>query len=73
MGKTLAEKILAEKSKTDAKGGDIVVAKTDLVFVQDTAGPLAVRQFKEIGFRKIANPQNTVIFLDHAAPSFSFR
>jgi len=69
MGKTLAEKILAEKSKTDAKGGDIVVAKTDLVFVQDTAGPLAVRQFKEIGFRKIANPQNTVIFLDHAAPS----
>jgi len=69
MGKALAEKILAEKSKTDAKGGDIVVAKTDLVFVQDTAGPLTVRQFKEIGFRKIANPRNTVIFLDHAAPS----
>jgi len=69
MAKTLAEKILTAKSGTDAKAGDIVIAHVDLVFVQDTGGPLTVKQFKESGFRKIAEPQNTVIFLDHAAPS----
>ncbi len=69
MGKTLAEKILTAKSKTDAKAGDIVIANVDLAFVQDTTGPLTVRQFKESGFRKVAEPQNAVIFLDHAAPS----
>ncbi len=69
MGKTLAEKILADRSKTDAIGGDIVIAGVDLAFLQDTAGPLAVRQFQKSGFRDVARPQNSVIFLDHAAPS----
>jgi len=69
MGKTLAEKILTAKSRTDARAGEIVIAKVDLVFVQDSSGPLAIRQFKELGFRNIAEPQNTVVFLDHAAPS----
>ena len=43
MGKTLAEKILSEKSGGDAHAGDIVIAKVDLSFVQDTTGPLTVR------------------------------
>ena len=42
MGKTLAEKILSQKSGSDAKAGDIVIAKVDLVFAQDTTGPLTV-------------------------------
>jgi 3-isopropylmalate/(R)-2-methylmalate dehydratase large subunit len=69
MGKTLSEKILSEKSGTDARAGDIVVAKVDLAFVQDTTGPLTVRQFKESGLKTLANPQRTVLFLDHAVPS----
>lgn len=69
MGKTLAEKILAAKSKPDARAGDIIIAKVDLVFVQDSSGPLAVRQFQELGFHNIAEPRNSVVFLDHAAPS----
>jgi 3-isopropylmalate/(R)-2-methylmalate dehydratase large subunit len=69
MGKTLAEKILSEKSDTEAKAGDIVIAKVDLAFVQDTTGPLAVRQFKSSGIGKLANAKRTVIFIDHAAPS----
>ncbi len=69
MGKTLAEKILAAKSKPDARAGDIVIAKVDLVFVQDSSGPLAIRQFQELGFHNIAEPRNSVVFLDHAAPS----
>ncbi|HUW44240.1 MAG TPA: 3-isopropylmalate dehydratase large subunit, partial [Dehalococcoidia bacterium] len=69
MGKTLAEKILSLKSHGEAKAGDVVIADVDLAFVQDTTGPLTIRQFKESGFEALAKPQQTIIFLDHAAPS----
>jgi 3-isopropylmalate/(R)-2-methylmalate dehydratase large subunit len=69
MAKTLAEKILSLKSHGEAKAGDVVIADVDLAFVQDTTGPLTVRQFKEIGFKVLAKPQQTIMFLDHAAPS----
>lgn len=69
MGKTLAEKILSLKSHGDAKAGDVVIAGVDLAFVQDTTGPLTIRQFKESGFEALAKPQQAVVFLDHAAPS----
>jgi 3-isopropylmalate/(R)-2-methylmalate dehydratase large subunit len=69
MGKTLSEKILSRKAGVDAKAGDIVIAPVDLAFVQDTTGPLTVRQFNEIGDKGLANPTRTVLFLDHAVPS----
>lgn len=69
MGKTLAEKILSEKSGTEARAGDIVVAQVDLAFVQDTTGPLTVRQFREAGFREVSGSLRTAVFFDHAAPS----
>jgi 3-isopropylmalate/(R)-2-methylmalate dehydratase large subunit len=69
MGKTLAEKILSLKSHGEAKAGDVVIADVDLAFVQDTTGPLTIRQFKESSFETLARPQQTIIFLDHAAPS----
>jgi len=69
MGKTLAEKILSSKSGTDARAGDIVIAAVDLSFVQDTTGPLTVRQFQASGLQRLANPERTVLFIDHAAPS----
>ncbi len=69
VGKTLAEKILSKKSGSDACSGSIVVTKVDLVFAQDTTGPLTVSQFQTSRFDRLANPQKTAIFLDHAAPS----
>jgi len=72
MGKTLAEKILSQKSGSDARSGDIVIAKVDMVFVQDTTGPLTVRQFQASGLKRLADPQRTVVFFDHAAPSPSY-
>jgi 3-isopropylmalate/(R)-2-methylmalate dehydratase large subunit len=69
MGKTLVEKILSVKSHGEAKAGDVVIADVDLAFVQDTTGPLTIRQFEESGFKALAKPQQMIIFLDHAAPS----
>ena len=69
MGKTLAEKILTKKSAGDACAGDIVISQVDLVFVQDTTGPLTVRQFQSGNFSHLANPKKTALFFDHATPS----
>ena len=69
MGKTLAEKILSAKSDTEARAGNIIVARLDLVFLQDSIGPLTVRQFREAGLKTIYNPKRAVQFIDHSAPS----
>ena len=69
MGKTLSEKILSQKSGSSARAGDIVIAKVDLVFAQDTTGPLTVRQFQTSRFERLVDPQKAALFLDHAAPS----
>ena len=69
MGKTLAEKILSDRSGTDARAGDIIIAKVDVAFVQDTTGPLALRQLEAMGFKALANREKSIIFLDHAVPA----
>ncbi len=67
MGKTLAEKILSEKSDSDAYAGDIVIARVDQVALQDGTAPLAIRQLRELGKWRAA--EITHFFVDHAAPS----
>ncbi len=69
MGKTFSEKILSEKSGKDAYAGEIVIADVDVAMVQDGTGPLAVQQLEKIGMVKVANPEKTILFIDHAAPS----
>jgi len=69
MGKTLAEKLLSRGSGADASAGDIVISRVNLAFVQDTTGPLTVRVYQQSGLDKLANPERTVMFIDHAAPS----
>lgn len=69
MAKTMAEKILSDRSGVDAKAGDLVIAPVDLVFATDSSGPLTIRQLRETGFQGVADPRRTVFFLDHAAPS----
>lgn len=48
--------------------GDIIISPVDWVFVQDTTGPLTVRQFYSLE-RRLAHPERTLVFLDHAAPT----
>ncbi|MBA7601859.1 Homoaconitase large subunit [subsurface metagenome] len=69
MGKTLAEKILSQNSGSDARAGDIVIAKVDLAFLQDGTAPLALRQLAASGLEQVANPKRVVFFIDHASPS----
>jgi 3-isopropylmalate/(R)-2-methylmalate dehydratase large subunit len=72
MGMTLAEKILSEHAGREVRAGELVVVKVDLAYTQDGTGPLAVRKIQEMGFQEICNPNRTIFFLDHAAPSPRF-
>jgi 3-isopropylmalate/(R)-2-methylmalate dehydratase large subunit len=69
VSKTIVEKILSEHSGLDAYAGDIVVANIDAALVQDGTGPLAVQQLQKLGMEQAANPERTILFIDHAAPS----
>lgn len=70
MGRTLAEKIIGSRCGREVAAGDIVIADVDVCLLQDGTGPLAVRSWRELGLGlKIAHPQKTVVFLDHASPS----
>jgi len=69
MGLTLAEKILSENLGREVRAGDFAVFNVNLCLLQDGTGPLAVRQFRKLGFTKVFDPKSVVIFLDHAAPS----
>ncbi|MBE0431847.1 3-isopropylmalate dehydratase large subunit [candidate division WOR-3 bacterium] len=68
MGKTLAEKMLSEKSGQDACAGGIVIARVDVAAFQDGTGPLGVRQLQKMHLEKLRAPK-AILFIDHAAPS----
>ncbi len=69
MGKTLAEKILSSRSGIDVRAGSLVVVPVDLAFVQDSTGPLTLRQIAELGIKPLKQPKNNIIFIDHSVPS----
>jgi len=66
---SIAEKILSEKAGRQLVPGEIAVVNIDVVLAQDGTGPLAIRQMREMSLDRLARPDRTVFFLDHAAPS----
>ncbi|MCL2032737.1 MAG: 3-isopropylmalate dehydratase large subunit [Methanomassiliicoccaceae archaeon] len=68
MGKTIAEKILSNRSGTDAKAGQIVIAEIDYVMVNDVTGPIAFREYEKIGSKKMLKDR-MVIIPDHYVPN----
>jgi len=69
LGKTIAEKILSQKSGRDAKANDIVIADLDFVMGQDGTSPLAIKAFQEMQASKVFDPARIAMVIDHSAPS----
>ncbi len=69
MGLTLAEKILSEHAGREVRAGELAIVEVDVCLTQDGTGPLAVKKLAELGLEKAAHPENTVLFIDHSAPS----
>ena len=70
MKQTIAEKILSKKNieRKEVKAGDIIQGKPDVILINDASGPLTFIQFKNIGSKKVADPQSVVVVLDHFSP-----
>lgn len=69
MGLTLAEKILSSHAGHEVHAGELAVVDVDVCLTQDGTGPLAVKQLDSLGIVKAANPDKTVLFIDHSAPA----
>jgi 3-isopropylmalate/(R)-2-methylmalate dehydratase large subunit len=69
VGKTIAEKILSNKSQQDVKANDIVIANLDFVMGQDGTSPLAIRAFEEMEAKRVFDPNRVAMVIDHSAPS----
>lgn len=68
---TIAEKILARVSgKKEVKVGEIVNAKVDVCMSHENA-VLVCKHFKEIGVKKVWDPERIVIVFDHRVPADS--
>ncbi|MCJ7744447.1 MAG: 3-isopropylmalate dehydratase large subunit [Dehalococcoidales bacterium] len=67
---TLAEKILS--AHTDRKKivpGEFINVRVDLILANDITAPIAIREFRRIGVKKVFDPQKVVMVADHFVPN----
>ncbi len=70
MGMTVVEKILANHGeKETVEPGELVKARVDLILGNDITAPVAIREFKKIGIKKVFDPERVVLVPDHFTPN----
>ncbi len=70
MGMTMTQKILAAKAGLDSvSAGQLINAKLDIVLGNDITTPVAVNEFKKMGFDKVFDRDRIAIVLDHFVPN----
>ncbi|HEY9246524.1 MAG TPA: aconitase family protein, partial [Candidatus Methanoperedens sp.] len=66
---TISEKILSRAQGKPARSGDFVIADIDYAMAHDGTSVLAVKSFKEMGIKKVWNPERIIIVFDHIVPA----
>jgi methanogen homoaconitase large subunit len=66
---TISEKIFSRASGVDASAGDIVEANLDFAMSHDGTSVLAIKSFKEMGSKRVWDPERIVIPFDHIVPA----
>ncbi|HDP70364.1 MAG TPA: 3-isopropylmalate dehydratase large subunit [Actinobacteria bacterium] len=70
MGMTITEKILASHAGKDkVKPGELINVRLDLVLGNDVTAPIAIREFKKIGMKKVFNKNKVALVPDHYTPN----
>jgi homoaconitate hydratase family protein len=70
MGKTLAEKLLANHTDDGkATADDIIEAHIDLLMVHEVLGSRIIPILKEMDFKHVWDPQKIIVVNDHWAPA----
>ena len=74
MGCTMAEKILMKNTGlSHLAPGDLIMTRPDMCMVHDIYTPFVVQKLDEMKFRRLADPEKAVIFLDHLCPTTTTR
>ncbi|MDD3436596.1 MAG: 3-isopropylmalate dehydratase large subunit [Candidatus Gastranaerophilales bacterium] len=67
---TITEKIFADHAGLESvKPGDLITAKVDLTLANDITGPVAVKEFKKTGAKKVFDTNRVVFVPDHFVPN----
>ena len=70
MGSTIAEKIIAAHcGKGTAAPGEFVYADADICLGNDVTAPLAIKEFRDAGFKEVFNRGRVVLLNDHFTPN----
>jgi len=70
LGYTLAEKILMHNTKSpDIKPGNLITADADRVMIHDLFAPFVIEKFREMGFKRVWDPDRIVFVFDHLVPA----
>jgi len=70
MGMTLTQKIIADHSgKESIKAGEFVEMELDIVLGNDITTPVAIKEFKKMGAKKVYDKEKIVVVLDHFTPN----
>ncbi|MEE8483126.1 MAG: 3-isopropylmalate dehydratase large subunit [Nitrospinota bacterium] len=70
MGMTITEKILADHAGLDSvKPGQLINCKVDIALANDITAPIAIKEFRRIGAKKVFDRDKVVLVPDHYAPN----
>ncbi|HBT46457.1 MAG TPA: 3-isopropylmalate dehydratase large subunit [Peptococcaceae bacterium] len=70
MGMTVTEKILAAHAGMEAvEPGQLINARIDLALGNDITAPLAIKEFRQLGVKKVFDPARVVLVPDHFTPN----
>jgi len=66
----LAEKILAAHcGKKKVVPGEFINVKADVILSNDITAPIAIKEFRKIGVKKVFDPKKIVMVADHFVPN----
>ncbi len=67
---TITQKILAAHCGREyVEPGELILARVDIALGNDITAPIAIREFRESGARKVFDPERVVLVADHFAPN----
>ncbi|MGA2091625.1 MAG: 3-isopropylmalate dehydratase large subunit [Endomicrobiales bacterium] len=70
MGQTITEKILAAHcGAKSVKAGEFIEPKVDIALGNDVTSPLAIKEFRQVGARKVFDRTKVVLVMDHFTPN----
>lgn len=70
MGMTIAEKILAYHcGKKEVKAGEFIEPNVDIALGNDVTSPLAIKEFRQVGAKKVFDRNKVVLVMDHFTPN----